>query len=51
MREKWEDVRVSVIRDGFTDPDGPCANAIPQDDDKATSLQNCESSAINNFIN
>lgn len=44
MREKWEDVRVSVIRDGPTDPDGPCANAIPQDDDKATSLQNGESS-------
>ena len=39
MTEKWEDVRVSVIRPGLTDPDGPCANAIPQDDDKAASLQ------------
>lgn len=38
MQERWEDVRVTVIRDGPTDPDGPCANAIPQDDDKATSL-------------
>ena len=39
MTEKWEDVRVSVIRPGPTDPDGPCANAIPQDDDKTVSLQ------------
>jgi hypothetical protein len=39
MPERWEDIRVTVIRDGPTDPDGPCANAIPQDDSKATSLQ------------
>lgn len=39
MSEKWEDVRVSVRRPDRTDPDGPCANTIPQDDDKATSLQ------------
>ena len=30
---------MSVIRPGLTDPDGPCANAIPQDDDKTVSLQ------------
>ncbi|XP_052278966.1 laminin subunit beta-1-like [Dreissena polymorpha] len=39
MTERWEDVRVSVIRPGPTDPDGPCANAIPQDDNKVTMLQ------------
>ena len=39
MTEKWEDVRVTVIRPGPVDPDGPCGNAIPQDDFKATSLQ------------
>ena len=39
MTEKWEDVRVTVIRPGPVDSDGPCGNAIPQDDFKATSLQ------------
>jgi len=39
MTERWEDVRVIVIRDGETDPDGPCANAIPQDDRKSAMLQ------------
>ncbi|KAL4226155.1 Laminin subunit beta-1 [Mactra antiquata] len=40
VSDRWDDVRVTVIRNGPTDPDGPCANAIPQDDDKATSLAN-----------
>ena len=39
MTEKWEDVRVTLKRSGPHDPDGPCANAIPQDDNKATSMQ------------
>ncbi|KAL5014853.1 hypothetical protein ScPMuIL_009123 [Solemya velum] len=39
MPEKWEDVRVTVIRPDEVDEWGPCANHIPQDDLKATSLQ------------
>ncbi|XP_052780094.1 laminin subunit beta-1-like [Mya arenaria] len=39
MTEKWDDVRVRVIRPDIVDRDGPCANAIPQDDDKAVMLQ------------
>ncbi|KAK3579401.1 hypothetical protein CHS0354_029709 [Potamilus streckersoni] len=39
MPEKWDDVRVTVERPGPTDQAGPCANAIPQDDNKAVSLQ------------
>lgn len=39
MPERWEDVRVTVIRPGLTDPDGPCANAIPQDDNKIAIIQ------------
>jgi len=38
MPDRWEDVRVTVVRPAVTDRDGPCANIIPQDDFKATSL-------------
>ena len=34
----WEDVRVIVERTRPVDPNGPCANSIPQDDIKQTSL-------------
>lgn len=39
MPDRWEDVRVTIIRPGPTDPNGPCANAIPQDDSKAVTMQ------------
>ena len=39
MPEKWDDVRVTVERPGPTDQAGPGANAIPQDDNKAVSIQ------------
>ncbi|XP_064631916.1 laminin subunit beta-1-like isoform X2 [Lineus longissimus] len=38
MGERWEDVRVTITRPGEPDQQGPCANSIPQDDFKATSL-------------
>ena len=38
MRERWDDVRVKVIRPGPVDQRGVCANSIPQEDLKATSL-------------
>jgi len=38
MNEKWDDVRVRLIRPNVVDPDGACANAIPQDDDKVFML-------------
>lgn len=34
----WEDVRVTVERDGPIDPDGPCANTRPEDDMKHVTL-------------
>lgn len=39
MPERWDDVRVTIVRPGRVDENGPCANSIPQDDLKATSLQ------------
>ncbi|CAH1782676.1 unnamed protein product [Owenia fusiformis] len=38
MPERWEDVRVTVIRPELPDQRGVCANSIPQDDLKATTL-------------
>lgn len=38
MPDRWEDVRVLIDRPGPVDPQGPCANSIPQDGYKATSL-------------
>ena len=38
MPERWDDVRVTVVRPGPVDQDGVCANSIAQDDFKATSL-------------
>jgi len=38
MRERWEDVRVTIVRPGAIDQSGPCANTIPQDDLKSLSL-------------
>ena len=38
MPERWDDVRVTVIRPAAVDQRGPCANSIPQDDNKATNL-------------
>ena len=38
MPERWEDVRVTVIRPGPVDQRGGCANVIPQDDEKHTNL-------------
>ena len=38
MPERWDDVRVTVVRPGQVDQRGVCANSIPQDDFKATSL-------------
>ena len=38
MRERWDDVRVKVIRPGPVDQRGVCANSIPQEDLKATNL-------------
>ncbi|KAK2178481.1 hypothetical protein NP493_542g02038 [Ridgeia piscesae] len=38
MGERWDDVRVTVIRPGPVDQRGPCANSIPQDDFKVSSL-------------
>ena len=38
MDERWDDVRVTVIRPGPVDQRGPCANSIPQDDFKVSSL-------------
>ena len=38
MSERWDDVRVTVIRPNAVDQRGPCANSIPQDDNKATNL-------------
>jgi len=42
MPDRWADVRVSVIRPGPTDPNGPCANSIPQDDEKTVNMQRGE---------
>lgn len=38
MPDRWDDVRVKVIRPGPVDQRGVCANSIPQEDLKATSL-------------
>ncbi|KAJ9579192.1 hypothetical protein L9F63_024702, partial [Diploptera punctata] len=35
---RWEDVRVIVERTRPVDPNGPCANSMPQDDIKHTTL-------------
>ncbi|XP_071040425.1 laminin subunit beta-1 isoform X2 [Parasteatoda tepidariorum] len=35
---KWEEARVVIERPGPVDPNGPCANTIPQDDIKLVSL-------------
>lgn len=36
--QDWENVEVQVERDGEVDRNGPCANAVPQDDIKLTRL-------------
>ncbi|XP_013395107.1 laminin subunit beta-1 isoform X3 [Lingula anatina] len=38
MPDRWDDVRVTVERPGRVDQNSVCANSIPQDDFKATSL-------------
>ncbi len=44
MNERWEDVRVTIVRPEVIDQQGPCANTIPQDDLKAFSLPSGECS-------
>ena len=39
MPDRWDDIRVTVVRPGPVDQRGQCANAIPQDDFKSASLQ------------
>ncbi|KAJ8301303.1 hypothetical protein KUTeg_020290 [Tegillarca granosa] len=38
MPERWENVRVTVVRPGEVDQNGPCANHIPSEDQKTTSF-------------
>lgn len=38
MPEVWEDVKVTIRRDKIPDENGPCANHLPRDDDKSTTL-------------
>jgi hypothetical protein len=38
MTEVWDSVLVSIRRDKIPDENGPCANHVPRDDEKTTTL-------------
>lgn len=42
----WQDVEIIVVRDGPTDPNGPCANLRPEDDHLWVQLPHEERSAV-----
>lgn len=46
MHDVWEDVRVYVVRPGPVNEFGPCANHMPSDDEKVTTLVTDQSYTI-----
>ncbi|XP_054721557.1 laminin subunit beta-1-like [Uloborus diversus] len=43
---QWEEARIVIERPGPVDPNGPCANTIPQDDIKVVSLPSGQRYAV-----
>lgn len=41
MPEGWDDVRVVITRPPL-DPDGPCSNVRPEDDNPGATLSSCK---------
>lgn len=42
MPDGWDDVRVIITRPGAPDPDGPCGNLRPEDDNPGAPLSSCK---------